>query len=759
MKRVLCSVVGIFLLTLSGLAQCPSQVCNAATAGLTDVRAAVTTAVNGDKVVLPPGSVSWTDVLTITKNISIQGAGDDQADATPDPTKATIINGPGNSKGQFINVTFTQTDDPINRISGLVLNATQAAANSGGEIVVNGTSYMHLVGGIVKGGCRVDHIRFTATSDTPSSPTIGKNSFLMNWCPNITGGYVNGSFDHNFVDYIPQTGGSEIMQFASSGSPTGATPNAFGEYTWGQDYTYGGGLVTNGVNDAIYIEDNVFHRSGVIVDAEAGGGRLIMRHNTSWGTLGTHGFESGGNMGPFASEIYNNVITGNVQQTPPLYSAMIFRGGSFVSFYNRCTGYTTTGSGRNPWQLALFRLSASPGMGGPADGTNFFDENWRGNQTFNSQSFTAITNPSDTRIGSVYAQSSGSSPYSVEVTAGQKYTLNGLDGASAANMYVGFVIRNLTYAIPEVNGGQGQTTTAQNLSYAFITSSTQTNPTTVTIQVGANIPTPWHFLSATGADQWELRRVKTPFCAPGAYKLVTQLNGGSNKNPPPVLLYVSGSPNPRWDGQTGFGIWQTGNLMRTTATTTWANASNVPNLSTSVVSYIVPGGTHDGALPTGYPTQANDASHLRIGANWDAPGYTEAIQQGQDGSPSQAYGGPYPAPDIGGTLNPPVINSSLTASATVGNSFSYTITATNTPTTFSIDPTNPLPSSFSLNSSTGVITSSSVSGQPSIYSIGLRAANGDGVGSATLVLTISGTTSIPRGQKSTKRISVGARRN
>jgi putative Ig domain-containing protein/IPT/TIG domain-containing protein len=86
--------------------------------------------------------------------------------------------------------------------------------------------------------------------------------------------------------------------------------------------------------------------------------------------------------------------------------------------------------------------------------------------------------------------------------------------------------------------------------------------------------------------------------------------------------------------------------------------------------------------------------------------------------------------------NTPAITSPLTACGTVGVAFSYTITATNNPTSFSA---SPLPAGLTVNTSTGVI-----SGTPTgagTTNVTISASNGTSpciyTGSATLVITIS----------------------
>jgi hypothetical protein len=80
----------------------------------------------------------------------------------------------------------------------------------------------------------------------------------------------------------------------------------------------------------------------------------------------------------------------------------------------------------------------------------------------------------------------------------------------------------------------------------------------------------------------------------------------------------------------------------------------------------------------------------------------------------------------------PAITSSLSASGTVGSGFSYSITATNSPTSFNA---TGLPGGLGINTSSGVISGTPTSAATT--NIGLSASNAGGTGSATLVLTVS----------------------
>ena len=86
------------------------------------------------------------------------------------------------------------------------------------------------------------------------------------------------------------------------------------------------------------------------------------------------------------------------------------------------------------------------------------------------------------------------------------------------------------------------------------------------------------------------------------------------------------------------------------------------------------------------------------------------------------------------TVNPPapVISSATTASGAVGSPFSYTITASNSPTSFNA---TGLPAGLSVNTTTGVITGTPTGTGSS--TIALSATNAGGTGTATLTLTVN----------------------
>ena len=82
----------------------------------------------------------------------------------------------------------------------------------------------------------------------------------------------------------------------------------------------------------------------------------------------------------------------------------------------------------------------------------------------------------------------------------------------------------------------------------------------------------------------------------------------------------------------------------------------------------------------------------------------------------------------------PVISSSDIASAVVNNTFSYTITASNSPVAFGA---TPLPTGLSLDDITGVISGTPQPGTVGVVPVTLSAINAAGTGTRTLTLTIS----------------------
>ena len=94
-----------------------------------------------------------------------------------------------------------------------------------------------------------------------------------------------------------------------------------------------------------------------------------------------------------------------------------------------------------------------------------------------------------------------------------------------------------------------------------------------------------------------------------------------------------------------------------------------------------------------------------------------------------------PGSSSGGSTTAPSITSASSASGTVGAGFTYTITASQSPTSYGV--TGTLPAGLTLNTATGAITGTPTAAGSS--SVTISATNGVGMGNATLTFTIGAT--------------------
>ena len=137
------------------------------------------------------------------------------------------------------------------------------------------------------------------------------------------------------------------------------------------------------------------------------------------------------------------------------------------------------------------------------------------------------------------------------------------------------------------------------------------------------------------------------------------------------------------------------------------------------------------------------AQRLVVNNGSDNPMLTEDLVQSAAGSVAATFTlsapGSYQAQMVAfkaagnaGPYAPPMINSSNSATGTVGTEFSYQITATNNPTSFNA---TGLPAGLTVDTSSGVISGTPTAAGTS--SVTLSATNANGTGNGTLTLTIN----------------------
>ena len=163
-----------------------------------------------------------------------------------------------------------------------------------------------------------------------------------------------------------------------------------------------------------------------------------------------------------------------------------------------------------------------------------------------------------------------------------------------------------------------------------------------------------------------------------------------------------------------------GNLLFYTQTTT-PNTGMTPTLECRAVGSTITG-TGSGNSQS-FSVAATDTTHTT--------GLYGGVAQDDStgtGYVTQKVGNSWSFTD--GLADPPVVTSN-SASRTTGVAFSYSITATNTPTSYGA---SGLPSGLSVNTGTGAITGTPT--QSGSFSVSLSATNAGGTGTGTLTLTV-----------------------
>jgi hypothetical protein len=293
---------------------------NAASCSRTDVLNAITAAANGDRVLVPAGTCTWTSRITVSgKGITLAGAG---------IHRTTIVNGTNSTALEF---NFTP-GEPTTYVEGFTFNANNVSSSDAMILLVGGGLNQF----------RIHHFSMTNLRDR------GIEVFM-------DGLEVSGLIDHGTFHMPSADTGSKALSISGTG-PEESQP-------FSRPLALGSGKF-------IFIEDCTFNyggRNDGAMDAYAGA-RYVFRHNTVNNTnVEHHGADSGGFRGVHSFEIYNNAFrcTGACASQRKHY----FRSGTGVIFNNTYSG------NYDGAELTNYRSDESFAPWGKCDGTSPWDQN------------------------------------------------------------------------------------------------------------------------------------------------------------------------------------------------------------------------------------------------------------------------------------------------------------------------------------------------------------------------------------------------
>ncbi len=306
---------------------------NAASNSRADVQAAIDSASDRDRVIVPAGSgsVTWSSPLLVSKGISLEFPGKAALRITDNVTKNT-------SGGTASLIYITAAAPKRVRIKGGVTIAGLATDTNSlqpGHIRVEGNTKNIIL----------DSIDFDGAT-TVAFRILGDIYGVIANCDHTS------SFKQFVIYETPDWGG-----IATNGDNSWAQPSALG----------------NG--EKLYIEDCT---SEDLSGAQAGffdgqaGCRVVIRHNTLINQfIGSHGIEngSGERRAVRVMEIYNNTFSHSILAA----FAMFVRGGTGVIFNNQMVTTNEIGQGIS---FVHFNATGQPSnFFGPTDGDNLWDGN------------------------------------------------------------------------------------------------------------------------------------------------------------------------------------------------------------------------------------------------------------------------------------------------------------------------------------------------------------------------------------------------
>jgi hypothetical protein len=297
----------------------------ATTCSYADVKASLDRAANGDTVLVPKGTCTWTSSMDFdnviangrNKYLTLQGAGIDQTIIIDGVSKATFPNVPHLLR-------WTTVNGGLTRITEFTFQGgVDADCCNQGMLNFRGNSHLF----------RFDHNKVV--------PTRTSGTFLYD--------DIWGVLDHNTFDVSRAAG---VYTFHNSWAGVGA----YGDQSWASPGTLG-------TQQAIFFEDNTFTNDKSVryqnyaVDGWMGG-RVVYRNNIfNACTWANHGTESGGRQRSQRQyEVYNNTFTWNLSGNsfPSLVGS---RGGVGVVYDN--TALISNGTVNEFFDFTYYRANQS----------------------------------------------------------------------------------------------------------------------------------------------------------------------------------------------------------------------------------------------------------------------------------------------------------------------------------------------------------------------------------------------------------------
>jgi hypothetical protein len=328
-----CAVISLALAFASAPQPTTAATISAKSAALIDVQSAIALAVDGDTVVVPAGTASWTSALDVTKGITIQGATTITGTRdNPTVTDATIIlDDVARTNTLTAIVRATIPLGKYFRLSGFTFKAGSLTtiANNGGIRLTGRSQAM-----------RLDHCHFVS---------LYQNPFISN------AGWIYGLIDHCVLELTHAGAESFSVGHDEWGEST------MGDGSWADDTYFGS-------EKFLFIEDCTFNRTvGGGLDCYSGG-RYVARYNR-FNDLGiqSHGTETTArHRSARAIEVYNNTFNYTQAQT---FGEL--RGGTLLIHDNIWTGVRLD----RGISLACYREYYPYKPWGAASGANTLDSN------------------------------------------------------------------------------------------------------------------------------------------------------------------------------------------------------------------------------------------------------------------------------------------------------------------------------------------------------------------------------------------------